>query len=164
MKSKLLSAFGVPLVLWLALIGCDTGNGPDTQEEPNKDPKSIILTGVSGDDIPGEYDNIRIRIIARGTTGSIAGHDGLALQKDGTIKTPLVIVQAGDTIDPDNCPDWTGSGKYYIALYFYDKTTLKATFVHTNGKPLNDSADYAAYNFTEAQATIAFSLFKKMDF
>jgi hypothetical protein len=152
MKNRWLLVVGAPLVFCMAFTGCPTGNGTDG-DPANKDPKSITITGVSGEDIPEEYDSVRIRVLG-GRGVSVAGHDELHIDDaTETIKTPLFIVPTGDTI-PAESPAWTGSGKHYIAIYFDDDVT----FVYAD-----DKGDLKLYDFTDAETSIEFSNFKKQD-
>jgi hypothetical protein len=147
MKNRRLLVVGIPLIFCMAFAGCDTGNGTPLNEEP----KSIIITGVSGDDIPDEYGSIRIRVLyGRGI--SVAGQDQLQIDDASkTLTTPLVLVEQNDSILPGS-PAWTGNGKHYIAIFFGDL----ATFVYTG-----DGDDSAQYNFDSAVTSIAFSQFRK---
>jgi hypothetical protein len=155
MKNKWFVVFFVLLIFMFVACAIDNGNG-DTSVE-----KSIKITEVSGSDIPSEYDMIRIRIFSSIGSGgvAVAGNGGRQII-NGIIETPLVIVQNGGT-NSDN-PAWTGSGEYFIGVYFVKTdNSIAATFWYTNGAALTSESDVVKYNFTEALTILDFSKFKK---
>ncbi|MDR1218790.1 MAG: hypothetical protein LBK73_04185 [Treponema sp.] len=147
MKKKLFFAGMLVCVLTfgMAVVGC----GGD--DEPNTDPKKIVITGLTG-----KSGEAQIGIF------SGFGENDMTAYGEGTIsgasvELPLYIYSEGETV-------WTGNGAYYLMLF-----DGEAEYIFTDGKTFEqlgisgeqDIAKLPKYNITAATSTIAFDKFKE---
>jgi hypothetical protein len=106
MNKKLFLAgiIGAALIFGIMVIGCDNDPGDDE----DKDPKAIVITGITGIDegeasviVQSAY-NGRVNARAKGTI------------EDGSLAVELKL--PADTGKEPTATDWTGTGSFYIVL------------------------------------------------
>ena len=164
----------ITVIFSFAFIACDNGS----TSSPNENPKSLRITGVTGDDVPasGTYDLIRFRIFSGthsaatlvagyGRTNFTSFNDNQVLQvelcnpTEGQVTTGSLETISHGGINNAN-PVWTGYGEHFIMIQFVNSGTVIATFWYTNGADLNAVTDVARYSFTSDLSTIDFSKFR----
>jgi hypothetical protein len=112
-RKIMLGIFGVALVFGLIPMGCDT----NTSNEPNTDPKTIVITGfdlyVEGFleiAIREELDGPKTARIGIG--GGIPGSD----PRDASAKLIDMDTTATGTHPENGEQPWTGTGNYFISF------------------------------------------------
>ena len=137
----------VALVFGLALVGCET--------DINDDPKSLIITGVSGSDVPAEYSHIEIDIwfMPHNVGHLVAGQERAQINNQ-TIQAPLFVydLDFGWTSEA-----WTGYGNYLIFLRFINSDRSTAAYFDYTGDA--SKKNVAHYFFSKPESVIEFSKF-----
>jgi hypothetical protein len=141
------------LLFGITVVGCDNG----TADGEEGDPKSITITGITGESgdviigVTSNYDDDEPTAVGMGTVYG------------GSVAFSLLDMNANP---------WTGSGSYYIGLLFLDGET---EYMYSNGKSLSDlgliynssdaefSSKLPKYTISSATSTIAFNQFVEID-
>ncbi|MDR1074232.1 MAG: hypothetical protein LBL45_11270 [Treponema sp.] len=134
----------------MAVVGC----GGDDGDEPNTEPKKIVITGLG--DLTGE---VYIMVY------SSFGEDGMTAGGSGTISGASVELPLYAYSEEGEQSAWTGNGPHYLML-----SVGEAGYVFTDGKTFEQlgidfsseqgAAKLPKYSITAATSTIAFDKFK----
>jgi hypothetical protein len=142
------------LALTFALVGCVEDDG---DEDINKDPKTITITGIS------ETGYAMIMVLNQNFDPLAMGMGAISINSFATL----------DLVDTNLAP-WKGSGSFYLMLVIasdeeFDDETM---YLYTDGKSWEQlqisedmnmdaiSSKLPRYNISSASSTIAFSKFK----
>ncbi|MDR2446313.1 MAG: hypothetical protein LBD58_03330 [Treponema sp.] len=149
MKKKLFFAGMLVCVLAFGMIAVGCGGN---EEEPNADPKTIVITGLAD-----KSGTVMIMVFSSlDEDGQVAG--GYGTISNASVELPLYVYES---IQDETPSRWTGNGSYYLAFMF-DEDGDGASYVFTDGKTLEaDMANLPKYSINAAKSTIAFAKFKK---
>jgi hypothetical protein len=154
---KLLSIIAMVAVIGFSMLACDLGDPGD-----DKVAKFLVIT-----DIPDKVDNDTVTLKDKQITVAICSNskkDGIEIvalnqanSKD-TVKIPLLSGNESKQGEP-----FTGTGEFYIFLFFDVKDTTKdikddTTYAYGGGGNLATK-----YNIQNETTTLSFSDFKKQD-